>query len=42
MYYKEYGNKDGQLVIFIHGGFTTNGSYEKQYGLLSEKKNDFC
>ena len=23
MYYKEYGNPDGQLVVYIHGGFTT-------------------
>ena len=27
MYYKEYGSKDGQLVVFIHGGFTTHESY---------------
>lgn len=30
MYYKEYGNKEGQLVVFIHGGFTTNESFEKR------------
>lgn len=38
MHYKEYGNKEGQLVIFIHGGFTTNESFEKQYQLLPEKR----
>lgn len=38
MYYKEYGNKEGQLVVFIHGGFTTNESFEKQYQLLPEKR----
>lgn len=41
MYYKEYGNKEGQLAIFIHGGFTTNESYEKQYQLFPEKRMVF-
>lgn len=41
MYYKEYGNKDGQLVVFIHGGFTTNESFAKQYHLLPDKRMIF-
>ena len=41
MYYKEYGNKDGQLVVFIHGGFTTNESFAKQYHLLPDKRKIF-
>lgn len=41
MYYKEYGNKAGQLVVFIHGGFTTNESFAKQYHLLPNKRMVF-
>lgn len=41
MYYKEYGNPDGQLVVFIHGGFTTNESFEQQYHLLPDKRMIF-
>ena len=41
MYYKEYGNKDGQLVVFIHGGFTTHESFMKQYNLLPDKRMIF-
>ena len=41
MYYKEYGNKNGQLVVFIHGGFTTNESFCKQYNLLPDKRMIF-
>ena len=41
MYYKEYGNKEGQLVVFIHGGFTTNESFAKQYQLLPDKRMIF-
>lgn len=41
LYYKEYGNKDGQLVIFIHGGFTTNESYAKQFDLFLDKRMIF-
>lgn len=41
MYYKEYGNKEGQLVIFIHGGFTTNESFAKQYNILPDKRMIF-
>ena len=41
MYYKEFGSKDGQLVVFIHGGFTTHESYRKQFHLLSDKRMVF-
>lgn len=41
MYYKEYENKEGQLVIFIHGGFTTNESFAQQYQLLPDKRMIF-
>ena len=41
MYYIEYGNKDGQLVVFIHGGFTTHESFMKQYNLLPDKRMIF-
>ena len=41
MYYEEYGNKDGQLVVFIHGGFTTHESFMKQYNLLPDKRMIF-
>ncbi len=41
MYYEEYGNKDGQLVVFIHGGFTTHESFMKQYNLLLDKRMIF-
>lgn len=41
MFYKEYGNKNGQLVVFIHGGFTTNESFGKQYNLLPDKRMIF-
>lgn len=41
MYYKECGSKDGQLVVFIHGGFTTHESFMKQYDLLPDKKMIF-
>ena len=34
LYYKEFGNPNGRLVLFIHGGFTTCESYMKQYELL--------
>ena len=34
LYYKEFGNPDGKLVVFIHGGFTTCESYMKQYEIL--------
>lgn len=37
MYYKECGSKEGQLVVFIHGGFTTHESFMKQYNLLPDK-----
>ena len=36
LYYKEFGNPEGKLVLFIHGGFTTCESYMKQYGILEE------
>ena len=36
IYYEEHGNKNGKLVIFIHGGFTTSEAFMKQYGLLQE------
>ena len=39
MYYKEYGNPDGQLVVFIHGGFTTNESFDLK-SLHTCKEND--
>ena len=32
LYYKEYG----KLVVFIHGGFTTNESFIHQYTVLPE------
>lgn len=41
MYYKECGSKDGQLVVFIHGGFTTHESFMKQYDLLPDKRMIF-
>lgn len=41
MYYKEYGRKDGQLAVFIHGGFTTHKSFMNQYNLLPEKRMIF-
>lgn len=41
MYYKELGNKDGQLVVFIHGGFTTHESFMKQYTLFPDKRMIF-
>ncbi|MDE6218956.1 MAG: alpha/beta hydrolase [Lachnospiraceae bacterium] len=41
MYYKECGSRDGQLVIFIHGGFTTHESFMKQYNLLPDKRMIF-
>lgn len=41
MHYKEYGNPGGQLVVFIHGGFTTNESFEQQYHLLPDKRMIF-
>lgn len=41
MYYKEYGSKDGQLAVFIHGGFTTHESFMKQYNLLPDKRMIF-
>lgn len=41
LYYKEYGKKDGQLVIFIHGGFATNESYAKQFELFPDKRMIF-
>ena len=41
MYYKEYGNPAGQLVVFIHGGFTMNESFEQQYHLLPDKRMIF-
>lgn len=41
LYYKEHGNKDGKLVIFIHGGFTTNESYVKQFDLFLDKRMIF-
>lgn len=41
MYYKECGSKEGQLVIFIHGGFTTHESFMKQYDLLPNKRMIF-
>lgn len=41
LYYKEYGNKNGHLVIFIHGGFTTNESFTRQFDLLPDKKMIF-
>lgn len=34
IYYKEFGNVNGKLILFIHGGFTTCESYMKQYGML--------
>ena len=36
MYYEEYGNKDGRVVLFIHGGFTTSESFQKQKERLPE------
>lgn len=42
MYYKELGNKDGQLVVFIHGGFTTHESFMKQYTLFPDKRMIFA
>lgn len=41
MYYKECGSKDGQLVVFIHGGFTTHESFRKQYNLLPDQRMVF-
>ena len=41
MYYKECGSKEGQLVVFIHGGFTTHESFMKQYNLLPNKRMIF-
>lgn len=41
MYYKEYGSKEGQLAVFIHGGFTTHESFMKQYSLLPTKRMIF-
>lgn len=41
MYYKECGSKEGQLVVFIHGGFTTHESFMKQYNLLPDKRMIF-
>ncbi len=41
MYYKECGSKEGQLVVFIHGGFTTHESFMKQYDLLPDKRMIF-
>lgn len=36
LYYEEYGNTNAELVLFIHGGFTTCKSYMKQYRLLED------
>lgn len=36
LYYQSYGNPQGQLVLFIHGGFTTSESFQKQYELLKD------
>lgn len=36
IYYREFGNPNGKLILFIHGGFTTCESYTKQYGMLEE------
>jgi len=41
MYYKECGSKEGKLVVFIHGGFTTHESFMKQYNLLPDKRMIF-
>lgn len=41
MYYKEYGSKDGQLAVFIHGCFTTHESFMNQYDLLPGKRMIF-
>lgn len=41
LYYREYGSRDGQLVIFIHGGFTTNESFTKQFNLFPDKRMIF-
>lgn len=41
LYYKEYGNSDGQVVVFIHGGFTTGESFGKQFGLLPDRRMVF-
>lgn len=34
--YKEFGKKDGKPIIFVHGGFTSSESYQKQYELFPE------
>lgn len=36
LFYREYGNLGGRLVIFIHGGFTNSESFKKQYDLLED------
>ena len=36
IFYTETGNPDGRLILFIHGGFTSGISFEKQYGILPE------
>lgn len=36
LFYREFGNKEGKLLVFIHGGFTTSESYMKQFGLFEE------
>lgn len=36
LYYKEYGNLNGKLILFIHGGFTTCESFMRQYEILKE------
>lgn len=41
MYYKECGSKNGQLAVFIHGGFTTHESFMHQYNLLPDKRMVF-
>lgn len=41
MYYKECGSWGGQLVVFIHGGFTTHESFRKQFDLLPDKRMIF-
>lgn len=36
LYYKECGNPIGKPVVFIHGGFTTQEAFMKQYDLLED------
>lgn len=41
LYYKEYGNPNGKAVLFIHGGFTSHKTYEKQFQILPEYRKIF-